>query len=60
MVKKADIEKVPETVAWPGERVGGFTNLAFKEDSKAKQSSTIHRGEAKRANDGNRNGHWGG
>jgi hypothetical protein len=60
MVKKADVEKVPVTTVWPGESVGGFTNVAFSEKSTAKQSSTIHNGVARRANDGNRNGHWGG
>ena len=64
MVKKADIEKVPDTVAWPGEKVEGFTNVAFNhkvinQESTAMQSSTIHNGEARRANDGNRDGHWG-
>jgi hypothetical protein len=64
MVKKADMEKVPVTTVWPGESVGGFTNVAlnptFNENSTAKQSSTIHNGVARRANDGNRNGNWGG
>ena len=63
MVKKADIDKVPDTVAWPGEKVEDFTNVALKavnEESTAKQSSTAHGGVAQRANDGNRNGQWGG
>ena len=64
MVKKADLDKTPATVTWPGERVGGFTNVAFNhvavnEESTATQSSTHANGYARRANDGNRNGHWG-
>ena len=63
-MKKADIEKVPDTVTWPGEKTEGFTNVALNhiavnEKSTATQSTTIHGGEARRANDGNRDGHWG-
>ena len=64
MVKKEDLEKEPEPITWPGERVEGFTNVAFNHPAvsgttTARQSSTIHGGDASRANDGNRNGHWG-
>jgi hypothetical protein len=65
MVKKADKDTVPKTLTWPGEMVGDFTNVALNHkavnvNSTATQSSTIHRGKARRANDGNRNGNWGG
>ena len=64
MVKKADLEKVPETVTWPGERTEDFTNVALNhvainEESTATQSSTIHNGVARKANDGKIGGHWG-
>ena len=63
MVKKTDINKVPTTMTWPGEKAGDFTNVALNhgainEVSTAKQSSTLHDGVARRANDGNRDGHW--
>ena len=63
MVKKTDIDLVPKSVSWPGEKVGNFTNVALNspavnDESSASQSTTAYNGFARLANDGNRDGNY--
>ena len=65
MVKKTDMDVVPEIISWPGERLGELTNVAlsgriFRGDNwnKATQSS-VHNGKyAGMAVDGHRDGNY--